>query len=234
MLKTQPGDHMSPKELNHVQFLLKYHAVKLCAPKERLAIFRKRAVESFGNMPEYSHNWARDTGNSNFGRVIFWKCISDQLIPPFKTLQPWKEPEYQQGKITSQGSLLSLGGNPSSFFPERSLPGGLTFAPRPSLPLPLLSLNHRLFPEWSLFLTPSHLWFTWQVPTHVSKVRARKSFCMKPDLAPRQSWPVSSCLIVGVRRVPGKQESSVWSLSSPPVGSHPCAPQFSDIGQPSN
>jgi hypothetical protein len=36
------------------------------ASRERLAIFRKRAVESFGNMPECGHNWARDPGNANF------------------------------------------------------------------------------------------------------------------------------------------------------------------------
>lgn len=120
---------MSPEELNHVQFLLKYRAVKLCAPKERLTIFRKRAVESFGDMPEYGHNWARDTRNSNFGQGSLWEHSSDQIIPPCKTLQHWKEPKYQQGKKYISGLIAASRGKPKLFLPERGRPAGLTPCP---------------------------------------------------------------------------------------------------------
>lgn len=102
------GDNRSSKELNRVSFLLKYRAVKLCAPKERLTIFRKRAVESFGNMPECSHNWARDTGNSNFGRGIFWKCISDQLIPPLRLFNIGRSQNINREKSLSLGGSQAL------------------------------------------------------------------------------------------------------------------------------
>ena len=75
------GDNTGLQESKHRACLLKYCAMKSCAPKERLTIFRKRAVKTFGNMPEYGHNWARDTGNANFGRGNSWKCHSDQVIP---------------------------------------------------------------------------------------------------------------------------------------------------------
>lgn len=120
---------MSPRELNHVQFFPKYRAVKLCAPKERLTIFRKRAIESFGDMPEYGHNWARDTGNSSFGQGSFWKHSSDQIISPFKTLQHWKEPKYQQGKKYISGLIAASRRKPKLFLPERGLPAGLTPCP---------------------------------------------------------------------------------------------------------
>lgn len=133
---------MSPEELNHVQFLLKYRAVKLCAPKERLTIFRKRAVESFGDMPEYGHNWARDTRNSNFGQGSLWEHSSDQIIPPCKTLQHWKEPKYQQGKKYISDSSLPPGGSRSSFSQKEAVLLASLPAPHPAQPLPLLTSNH--------------------------------------------------------------------------------------------
>lgn len=89
----QSGDDTSLEELKHGSLLLEDCAADFCAPKEKLTIFRKRAVV-FGNMPECGHNWARDTGDSNFGRGIFWNCSSDPVIPLFQTLQHGKEPKY--------------------------------------------------------------------------------------------------------------------------------------------
>lgn len=42
----------------------------MCTAKERLAIFRKPALELFGNRPEYGLNWAMDMGNTDLDRGL--------------------------------------------------------------------------------------------------------------------------------------------------------------------
>lgn len=157
---------MSCKEWKHAYCLLKYCAVKLCAPRERLTIFRRRAVETFGNMPEYSHNWARDTGNANFGRGIFWKSSYDPVIPPFKTFQNWKKLKYQQGETPLSGSSQSLEVSESPFSWQRGPSRGFSLpCPHPAQPPPLVSSNHLLSSEWSLlfhtFVSSVHLGSTY-------------------------------------------------------------------------
>lgn len=128
-------------------------------------------------MPEYSHNWARDTGNSNFGRGPFWKRSSDQALPPYKTLQPWKEPEYQQEKSLS--SLIAVS--------RRTLLSQLfLMAKRPFLWSPATTCS---FLNGPWFFTPLYLWFTWETPTYLSELSSGVSLCMKPSLAPQVTWP---------------------------------------------
>lgn len=160
--------------------------MKLCAPRERLPIFRRRAVETFGNMPEYSHNWARDTGNANFGRGIFWKSSYDPVIPPFKTFQNWKELKYQQGETPLSGSSQSLEVSESPFSWQRGPSRGFSLpCPHPAQPPPLVSSNHLLSSEWSLFFTLSYLQFIWEAPTYLSKHSPDLSSCMKLSLFPQ-------------------------------------------------
>ena len=121
----QSGVNTSLKEWKHMYCLPKYCAVKLCAPRERLTIFRKRPVETFGNMPKYSHNWARDTGNANFGRGIFWKSGSDPVIPPFKTFQHWQKLNYQQGETPPVAHRCLLKATRALPHGEGAPPGGL-------------------------------------------------------------------------------------------------------------